>query len=216
MSALPLPLPVSLREESANAISHALGFGLALVAMPALAQQVHVGEHPLRLAALALFLGSMALMFGVSSVYHALPLGQAKSMWRRYDHAAIFVFIAGSYSPFALVAMQRGESGALFGAVWLLALAGVAAKLWLPLSRLVLSTLVYVAFGLLVGAMAGPALGLLSESGRTLFAAGAAAYLAGVLFFLLGARLRYSHFVWHLCVIGGSACHALTVLQVMG
>lgn len=216
MSALPLPLPASVREENANALSHALGFALALVAMPALAQQVRVDDHPLRLAALTLFLGSMALMFGVSSVYHALPAGPAKALWRRCDHAAIFVFIAGSYSPFALVAMQHGEGGALFGAVWLLALAGVAAKLWLPLNRLLLSTLVYVAFGLLAGAMAGPALGLLAQTGRMLFAAGAAAYLAGVVFFLLGTRLRYSHFVWHLCVIGGSACHALTVLQVMG
>ena len=136
-------------------------------------------------------------------------------MWRRWDHATIFVFIAGSYTPFALVAMQRGESAWLLAAVWTLALSGVAAKLWLPLHRVGLSTSIYVGFGLLVGAMAHPALEQLSDTGVRLFAAGGLAYLLGVAFFLLGSRLRYSHFVWHLCVISGSACHGWTVLQVM-
>lgn len=209
------PFLDSTGEENANALSHALACVLALVAMPALAQQARADEHPIRLAAVVVFLGSMALMYLVSSVYHALPVGRAKVLWRRWDHAAIFVFIAGSYSPFALVAMQRGGSGWLLAAVWALALAGVGAKLWLPLHRTGLSTAVYVGFGLLVGAMAGAALDLLSLNGLRLLLAGALAYLVGVAFFLLGNRLRFSHFIWHLCVICGSACHGWTVLQVM-
>jgi hemolysin III len=205
----------SAGEENANALSHALACALALVAMPALAQQARADEHPLRMAALVAFLGSMALMYLVSSVYHALPVGRAKVQWRRWDHAAIFVFIAGSYSPFALVAMQRGGSAWLLAAVWTLALAGVVAKLWLPLHRTGLSTAIYVTFGLLAGAMTGPALGLLSTVGRQLFAAGGLAYLGGVAFFLLGQRRPYCHFIWHLCVISGSACHGWTVLQAM-
>jgi len=209
------PIQPSANEEHANALSHGLACALAVVAMPALAQHSRVDEHPLRLAGVVAFLGSMALMYLVSSVYHALPVGRAKVQWRRWDHAAIFVFIAGSYSPFALVAMLRGDSGTLLAAVWALALTGVAAKLWLPLHRPGLSTAIYVAFGLLVAAMAGPALEMMSPVGRQLFVAGGAAYLLGVVFFLLGQRLRYCHFVWHLCVIGGSACHGWTVLQAM-
>lgn len=204
------------KEEHANAASHALACALAFVAMPALAQELRVEEHPLRMAALAAFLGSMALTYLISSVYHALPAGRAKALWRRCDHAAIFVFIAGSYSPFALVAIQRGDSPLLLAAVWALALAGVAVKLWLPLRDSVLSTAVYVLFGLLVGAVAQPAVGLMSGSGIVLFAAGGIAYLLGVAFFVVGRRLRYSHLVWHLCAISGSACHGWAVLQVMG
>ena len=215
MSAKPPTPRQTLHEEHANALSHALACALALVAMPALAQQSRADEHPLRMAAMVAFLGSMALMYLISSVYHALPVGRAKVLWRRWDHAAIFVFIAGSYSPFALVAMQHGDSAWLLGAVWALALTGVAAKLWLPLHHSGLSTGVYVMFGTLVGTMAEPAVDLLSSTGLRLFAAGGLAYLLGVAFFMLGQRLRYSHFVWHLCVISGSACHGWTVLQVM-
>lgn len=208
------PCP-SLYEENANALSHALACALALVAMSAVAQQGRIDQNPLRLAAVVAFLGSMALMYLVSSVYHAMPVGRAKALWRRRDHAAIFVFIAGSYSPFALVAIQHGDSAWLLAAVWALALTGVAAKLWLPLHCTGVSTAVYVMFGTLVGTMAQPAVELLSETSAELFVAGGLAYLLGVAFFLLGQRVRYSHFVWHLCVISGSACHGCTVLQVM-
>jgi hemolysin III len=203
------------QEESANALSHALACVLAFVAMPALAQQVRADEHPLRLAALVAFLGTMALMYLVSSVYHALPVGRAKVRWRRWDHATIFVFIAGSYTPFALAALQRGGSAWLLALVWLLALAGVAAKLTLPLRCDGRSTAVYVGYGLIASTLAQPALDVLPDAGRALFVAGAAAYLIGVAFFLLGHRLRFSHLIWHLCVIGGSACHGCAVLQVV-
>lgn len=203
-------------EESANALSHALACALAFVAMPALAQQIRFDEHPLRLAALGAFLVTMALMYLVSSVYHALPVGRAKVRWRRWDHATIFVFIAGSCTPFALVAQQQGSSPWLLVLVWLLALAGVFAKLTLPLRCNGRSTAVYVGFGVLAAAMVQPALQSLTDTGRGLFAAGAIAYLVGVAFFLLGERLRFSHLIWHLCVIGGSACHGCAVLQVVG
>ncbi len=202
-------------EESANALSHALACALAFVAMPALAQQVPLGAHPLRLAALIAFLGTMALMYLASTVYHALPVGRAKVRWRRLDHATIFVFIAGSCTPFALVALQHGRSPWLLALVWLLALAGVLAKLTLPLRCSASSTAVYIGFGVLAAAMAQPALPGLSDAGRGLFFAGAIAYLVGVAFFLLGERLRFSHLIWHLCVIGGSTCHGITVLQVV-
>ena len=216
----PPPLQ-TLPEEWANALSHVLPCLLALLALPALAQQVHAPNQPWRMAALVLFLGSMALVYGVSSVYHALPLGRAKALWRRLDHAAIFVFIAGSYSPFALAAWQRTSGadslrhGALLAAVWALALAGVAVKLTLPLRGVGHSTLLYLVFGCTVGATAGPALAQLPALALQVFLAGDAAYLLGVGFFWLSPRLRYSHFVWHLCVITGSACHAWVVLNLL-
>lgn len=202
-------------EESANALSHALACALACVAMPALAQQIRLDEHPLRVAALGAFLGTMALMYLVSTVYHALPVGRAKVRWRRWDHATIFVFIAGSCTPFALVAQQQGGSPWPLVLLWLLALAGVLAKLTLPLHCNGRSTAIYVGFGVLAAALAQPALQGVTASARVLFAAGAIAYLVGVAFFLLGERLRFSHLVWHLCVIGGSACHGCAVLLVV-
>ena len=96
-------------EERANAASHALGCVLAPFAVPALAQQVDAAQHPMRQMGVTVFVASMVLMYLVSAVYHAAPVGAAKRWLRKCDHAVIFLFIAGSYTPFALAALQRGR-----------------------------------------------------------------------------------------------------------
>jgi hemolysin III len=188
------------REERANAASHALGCVLALFAMPTLAQQ-----------GVGVFVGSMVLMYLVSAVYHAAPVGQAKRWLRKCDHAVIFLFIAGSFTPYALAALQRGEGAGTLAAVWALALVGMALKLGDRLQHRLVSTLLYLAFGWLVAAVAMPMLAALPPDSLRLLVAGGLAYSLGCLFFLLDRRLAYSHLVWHLFVITGSVCHFLAV-----
>ncbi len=123
----------------------------------------------------------------------------------------IFVFIAGSYTPFALAALQRGEGGGTLALVWGLALLGVALKLGNRLQHPLVSTLLYLAFGWLVAAVGLPVLAALPPTGLQLLVAGGLAYTLGCVFFLLDRRMPYSHLVWHLFVITGSVCHFLAV-----
>lgn len=202
-------------EERANAASHALGCLLALLAMPALAQQVDAAQHPMRQLGVMVFVASMVLMYGVSAAYHAAPVGTAKRWLRQCDHAVIFLFIAGSYTPFALVALQRGEGALTLAAVWAVALLGMALKLANRLRHRLASTLLYLAYGWLVAAVAQPVLAALPPAGLNLLVAGGVAYSLGCVFFLLDRRMPYSHLVWHLFVITGSTCHFLAVQELV-
>lgn len=203
------------REERANAASHGLGCLLALASMPVLADQVDATLHPSRHLGVWIFIGSMALMYAVSALYHALPVGTAKCWLRKCDHAVIFVFIAGSYTPFALGQIQRGEGGQVLLAVWGIALAGVLLKLLDRLRHPLLSTGLYLAFGWMVLVVARPMLDSLPPLGLQLLVAGGLAYSLGSLFYLIDRRMPYSHLVWHLFVITGSTCHFLAVQQVL-
>lgn len=205
----------TLGEEFANAASHAVGCVLALAALPVLAAQASAEQQPLRWTGVAVFALTMMLMYGVSSLYHTLPLGRAKAMLRRLDHATIFLFIAGSYTPFALGQVGQG-GGEVLLAVWVVALVGIALKLGNRLRRQGLSTTLYLAFGWIVVVAARPMLASLPPDGLLLLVAGGLAYTAGCVFFLLGTRVRYSHLVWHLFVIAGSALHLGAVLQIAG
>jgi len=214
----PMPCSLTGREERANAASHAAGCLLALGAMPALAQQLDTVQRPLHGLGVQVFAASLVLTYLVSALYHAAPAGAARQWLRRCDHAAIFLCIAGSYTPFALAALQHGRPGgsaALLAAVWAAAGLGMALKLAGRLRHRVASTALYLAYGWLVAAAAQPVLAALPPSALRLLVAGGLAYSLGSLFFLLDQRLRYGHLVWHLFVITGSACHVLAVQRML-
>ena len=205
----------TVREEVANAASHGLGGLLALAATPVLAADLDATLHPMRWLGIHVFIGTMVLMFLVSSVYHAVPVGQAKRWLRKCDHAVIFIFIAGSYTPFAIGHMQHGGGWDMLAMVWTIALFGVVLKLCDRLRHPLWSTALYLAFGWMVLVVARPMIDSLPPAGRDLLIAGGLAYTLGSLFFLIDRRMRYSHFVWHLFVITGSSCHFLAVQQAI-
>ena len=209
------PFTQSRQEERANAASHGLGCVLALCALPALAADLDAQLHPMRWLGLQVFVASMVLMYAVSALYHALPVGPAKRLARKCDHAVIFVFIAGSYTPFALAHAQQGGGWDVLWLVWAIALAGMALKLMDRLRHRVLSTALYLAFGWMVLLVARPMLDSLPADGRGLLVAGGVAYSLGSLFFLLDRRLPYGHLVWHLFVITGSSLHFLAVQRAL-
>jgi hemolysin III len=205
--------PQTLGEEIANSVSHGIGFLLAVAALPVLLHACALdGGGLLDVAAASVFAATMMLLYLVSTVYHALPTGRWKLAFSRLDHAAIYVFIAGSYTPFALGALRDGPGWTLFGVVWLLAAIGVVAKLLNRMQHLLWSTALYVAMGWLVVFAAGPLLHSVAPLGVALLLAGGACYTLGALVFLLDSRVRYAHFAWHLLVIGGSTCHFLAAL----
>ena len=200
--------PQSRGEEIANTLSHALALAAALVGVPFLL----LAAGP-RLLGTSVFAATLLLLYLSSTLYHALPAGRAKQLWLRVDYGAIYFFIAGSYTPFALSAVSGVWGWTLFTLVWLLAIVGTALKVLGRLSHPWLSTGLYVAMGWLVLVAAVPLVGQLSPSGRAWLVAGGVAYTAGVVFFALDGRWRYAHAVWHGFVVLGSACHACAVLS---
>jgi hemolysin III len=206
-----LERPQTMGEEIANAISHGIGFLLALASLPILAVVTVQRGGVADVVGASVFSATMIVLYLVSALYHALPPGGAKRWFARIDHAAIYVFIAGSYTPFVLGVLRGGWGWALFGIVWALAALGVAAKLLNRLRHPWASTTLYVAMGWVVIAVV-PRVQRVPAAGLAWLVGGGLAYTAGALVFLLDNRVRYAHFAWHLFVMAGSACHFFAVL----
>jgi hemolysin III len=198
-----------LREERANTASHVLGVLFALVALPVLAAD-DTARAGARHLGVWVFAATMLLVYMVSSAYHAAPAGPTKGLLKRLDHAAIYLFMAGTFTPFAL---GHSLGAPLLALVWVVAATGVALKLAGYLRNRTLSTGLYLAFGWLVIAAAQPLLASLGRDGLQWLLAGGIAYTAGTLFFVLDQRLRFGHLVWHMFVLAGSGCHFVAVLK---
>ena len=197
----------SLGEEIANAISHGIGFLLAIASVPLLSVHAARLGTVRDIVAACVFAATMVLLYGISTLYHALPIGRAKLLLNRLDHAAIYLFIAGSYTPFALGVLRGGWGWALFALVWAIAAVGVTAKLMNRLRHPYWSTGLYVAMGWVVLIAIKPLVERIDSAGLAWLVAGGVAYTLGALVFLLDHRIRYAHFVWHLFVLLGSICH---------
>ena len=215
-SAMPkLPLtdrPQTWGEEVANSISHGVGFLLAVASLPLLLGFAQGNSSTMNNVAVCVFSATMMMLYLVSAVYHAVPAGRAKELLNRCDHAAIYLFIAGSYTPFVLGVLRGGWGWSLFGVVWAMAALGMAAKLLNRLKHPLWSTGLYVAMGWVAVIAAAPLLARMPGAGLAWLIAGGVSYTAGAVVFLYDSRVRYAHFVWHLFVLGGSACHFFAVL----
>ena len=201
----------SVGEEIANAVSHGVGLLLAVLAALILVVAAVQRGGMAEIAGASVFGTTMVLAYLTSTLYHALPRNRAKQVFRILDHGAIFLLIAGTYTPFTLGPLRGSWGWTLFGLVWGLALVGTVFKAVGGVRYPKLSTAVYIAMGWLVVIAIEPLRLTLPMSGLIWLLAGGIAYTAGVAFFA-PRRLRYSHFVWHLFVIAGTACHFAAVL----
>jgi hemolysin III len=198
-------------EEIANSISHGIGLVAALVATPFLVlQAVRRGDTGFIVGA-SVFAATMVLLYLASTLYHALPIGKAKRVFRVIEHSAIFLLIAGTYTPFTLGVLRGAWGWTLLGLVWGLAVAGVALKAFNKMSHPIISTSLYLLMGWLILIAVNPLYARVPASGLLWLVAGGVAYTAGVAFFAADSRLRYSHFIWHLFVMAGTACHYFAV-----
>lgn len=204
--------PQTLGEEIANAISHGIGFLLAVASLPILAVVSVQHGGAADVVGASVFAATMIVLYLVSALYHAVPRGAAKRWLARIDHAAIFVFIAGSYTPFVLGVLRGGWGWSLFGVVWALAALGVAAKLLNRLRHPLASTALYVAMGWVAMIAVVPLVQRLPAAGLAWLVGGGLAYTAGAVVFLFDNRVRYAHLAWHLLVMAGSGCHFFAVL----
>ena len=200
-------------EEIANSLSHGIALLAATAAVPILVGSSVRNGTALNIAATSVFALTMLLVYAASALYHAIPREGPKRLFRKLDQGAIFLFIAGSYTPFALGPLEGPWGWALFVLVWSLAAVGVTLKAQDRMEHPFLSTGLYLAMGWLVVIAGKPLLLSVATPGLVLLAAGGAAYTLGVVFFALDSRLRYAHFVWHLFVVAGTACHYFAVMD---
>ena len=199
------------REELANVLTHVVGAFAALVGGIVLVGLAATGGDGWQLAAAIVFTASLLLLYLASSFYHRCLDPVAKARLKVLDHCAIYLLIAGTYTPFTLVGL-RGELGRnLFIAIWSLAVFGIAFKLFFTGRFKLVSTLVYVAMGWLVLVAIRPVMAALDTWTFGWLLAGGLAYTAGTLFYHR-PRLPYSHAIWHLFVVAGSACHYIAVM----
>jgi hemolysin III len=202
-------------EELAHCATHGLGVLASLAGIAwLLATAMANDAGPWRATGGVVFGASALLLFTTSVLYHGTTAPRLKPRLRLLDHSAIYVLIAGTYTPFALGVLDGGWGWTLFGLVWGLALAGIAAKLTIGFRFPLASTLLYLAMGWIGVVAARPLMQSLTPAELSWIVAGGLVYTAGVPFYLWKKR-PYAHAVWHLFVLGGVACHFFAVLSVM-
>lgn len=199
-------------EEIANSVSHALGAVLAVIAAVALVDAAVERGSRSEIIGCTIFAVTMVFVYVTSTIYHGLPRNRAKRIFKVLDHSAIFLLIAGTYTPFTLGVMRGALGWSLLVTVWSLAVLGIAFTAASRLRYPTICTLIYVAMGWLMMIGIKPMWSHMSPSGLFWLGAGGLAYTGGIVFFAVD-RFRFGHLVWHLCVIAGTACHYVAVYR---
>lgn len=200
----------TLGEEIANSVSHGAGVIAVIVGAPFLILAAVHHHSPFSIVGTSVFIASMLILYSVSSLYHAITNPTAKRVFRILDHGAIYILIAGTYTPFAIGPLRGPWGWTLFGVLWGLAAAGVTLKATNALWHPVLSAMLYLLMGWALLFVIHPFWQQVSHAALLWLLAGGICYSGGVVFF--ASQKKYAHFVWHLCVIGGTVCHYFAVL----
>jgi len=201
----------SLGEEIAHGISHGVGTALAIAGLAVLVTCAAQRGDVWHVVSASIYGTTLVLLYGASTLYHSIPLPRARRVLRVLDHSAIYLLIAGTYTPFTLVVLRGPWGWSLFGFVWGCAAIGIVAKS-VALTRFrILSVLSYLVMGWCVLVAARPLAARLPEGGLVLLVAGGVCYSLGLLFYG-SKRLAFNHFIWHLFVLAGSILHYFAVL----
>lgn len=198
--------------EKFNTYSHLAGALLALVGSVALVVLGVLGRDVWKIVSFAIYGATLVLLYGFSTLYHNAARGKAKVLLQKLDHNAIYLLIAGSYTPFTLVSLRGPWGWSLFGVVWGLALLGISQELWLQQKTRLVSLVIYILMGWVALVAVVPLVAVLSWSGFAWLAAGGVAYTVGIVFFVFDGKFTHWHGIWHLFVLAGSGLHYCAIL----
>jgi len=204
----------SPHEELANSLTHGLGAILSAAGLVLLVTFSALRGDAWLVTSSAIFGASLVLLYTASTLYHSLRDLELKRLLQKFDHAGIFLLIAGTYTPFLLVSLRGPWGWSLFGVIWGLAAAGVAIKFWFAGRFRVVSTLIYIGMGWLVLMAVKPLVLAVPRGGIVLLVAGGLCYTGGTVFYLW-KRLPYHHAIWHVFVLAGSGCHWAAVFAYL-
>src|SRR6476620_11974350 len=190
---------LSVGAEIGNSITHGLGLVASIAAVPFLVIKARASSDDTALTGAIIYGVTLILLYATSTVYHALPISKGKQLFRVLDHSAIYLLIAGTYTPFALGPLRGPWGTGLLVVIWILALIGIASKVIGGFRLPHLSTALYLLMGWLIVVAIKPLVENVPRAGLMWLAAGGLAYTGGVVFYSM-KRMRYSHMIWHLCV----------------
>jgi len=197
--------------ERFNGYSHLAGTILAAAGAATLITMAAAKGDATRVVSFSIYGASLFLLYLTSTMYHSLR-GRAKNVFRKLDHSAIYLLIAGTYTPFVLVTLGGAWGWTLFGAIWGLAVVGIVQELCIARGTRVLSLVIYLLMGWLAVVALVPLFRALSWSGMSWVVGGGLIYTVGIVFYLYDERFRHWHGIWHLFVMGGSAVHFTAIL----
>ncbi|AIU68213.1 hemolysin [Vibrio coralliilyticus] len=203
--------PYSVKEEIANTLTHGIGMVLGIVGLVLLLiKAVDHNADALTITSMSIYGGSMIVLFLASTLYHAIPYQKAKRALKTFDHCAIYLLIAGSYTPFLLVSLRTPLAIGLMIVIWTIALVGIIMKLAFVYRFKKLSLVTYLLMGWLSLVVIYQLALNLDVGGLTLLAAGGVIYSLGVIFYV-AKRIPFNHAIWHGFVLAGCACHFLAI-----
>jgi len=197
--------------ERFNSITHLIGTALAITGSAVLIVHASLAGDPWQIVSFSVFGAMLVVLYAVSTLYHSISAARAKGVLRRLDHAAIYLLIAGTYTPFTLVTLRGALGWTLFAAIWLMAAWGIW-RAWRQTDERDPALWPYLVMGWLGVCAAVPLTQSLGADGVLWLAAGGLLYTAGVLFYLNDTRWRHAHGIWHIFVMAGSTAHFVTVL----
>jgi hemolysin III len=197
--------------ERFNSISHLVGAALALAGAVLLVVLAARLGDPWKIISFSIYGTMLVALYVFSALYHSVR-GRAKDVLRKFDHCSIYLLIAGSYTPFAMVSLRGPWGWSLLGAVWGLGLIGILQEIWFAKGARVLSLVIYVLMGWLALVAIKPLWRALTPAGFAWLVAGGAFYTVGIVFYATDHKVRHGHGLWHLFVLAGSMCHFFTVL----
>lgn len=198
--------------EKFNTYTHLAGALLALVGGVLLVVLAALSGDVWKIVSFSIYATTLILLYSFSTLYHNANHGRIKFFLQKLDHNAIYLLIAGSYTPFTLVSLRGPWGWSLFGVVWGLASLGISQELWLKKKTRLVSLIIYILMGWVALVAVVPLLAALSWSGFAWLAAGGLAYTVGVIFYLYDEKFAHWHGIWHLFVLAGSALHYFAIL----
>jgi hemolysin III len=198
------------RGERLNSITHLAGACFAVAGTAVLVVSAGLKGDPWKIVSFSIYGATLVALYFFSALYHSIH-GRAKTVLQKLDHIAIYLLIAGTYTPFTLVTLRGAWGWSLFGIVWALAVAGIIQEVLLARGKRVLSVVIYILMGWLMLIAIRPLIRALPAAGLVWLVAGGLFYTGGVIFYALDKRLAHGHGIWHFFVLAGSACHYLAV-----
>lgn len=201
-------------EEITNAILHGIGAGLAIAALVILIVFASIRGDARYVVSYTIYGSTLVLLYMASTLYHSFPRGRTKDLFEIFDHSAIYLLIAGSYTPLALVALKGPLGWTIFGIVWGLSVVGIVFKVFWVKKFVILSTILYIAMGWLIIIAIKPMMNVLNTTSLVFLVVGGVLYTAGTVFYIWRG-MKYHHAIWHLFVLGGSICHFFTMVFML-
>ena len=211
MNAMPALPRYSVAEEIANSVTHGMGVLFSIAGLAILTAFASLFGTVWHVVSCSIYGATQIFMYTTSTLYQSIPLPRAKAVLRQFDHAAIFLLIAGTYTPFALVNLRGPWGWTILTVIWGFAILGIVLQTWLMRRRRLVATIPYLAMGWMAVIAIKPLLETVAPGGLLLLMCGGLAYTVGTIFYI-SRRLRFHHAFWHAFVLAGSMLHFFAIL----